>query len=74
MPNPTFNPIAKPGAFHARLKELQEGKGDAHLSDFAPVAYGQLESAPRGVPAPRRSPHGDGRAGRRAVLPVPDAG
>ena len=24
VPNPTFNPIATPGAFHARLKELQE--------------------------------------------------
>ena len=25
VPNPTFNPITKPGAFHERLKELAEG-------------------------------------------------
>ena len=24
VPNPTFNPIAAPGAFHLRLKQLQE--------------------------------------------------
>src|SRR3974390_587857 len=24
-PNPTFNPIAKPGVYHRRLKELEEG-------------------------------------------------
>ena len=26
-PNPTFNPIAKAGAFHARLKDLEQGQG-----------------------------------------------
>ena len=25
VPNPTFNPIARPGAFHERLMELQGG-------------------------------------------------
>src|SRR5204862_4144770 len=28
VPNPTFNPIARPGAFHERLMELQDGKGE----------------------------------------------
>src|SRR5882672_8690984 len=28
VPNPTFNPCARPGAFHERLKELEGGKGD----------------------------------------------
>jgi predicted TIM-barrel fold metal-dependent hydrolase len=27
IPNPTFSPIAKPGAFHQRLKDLEQGGG-----------------------------------------------
>ena len=50
VPNPTFNPIATPGAFHARLKELQErshGVTGIPLTDMH-SAYGQLEQLPEG--------------------------
>ena len=50
VPNPTFNPIATPGAFHARLKELQErshGVTGIPLNDMH-RAYGQLEQLPEG--------------------------
>ena len=45
-PNPTFNPIAKAGAFHARLKDLEEGKGDRDLTPFDSARYGELEPLP----------------------------
>jgi len=45
-PNPTFNPIAKAGAFHARLKELEEGKGERSVSGFDKSRYGELEPLP----------------------------
>jgi predicted TIM-barrel fold metal-dependent hydrolase len=45
-PNPTFNPIAKAGAFHARLKELEEGKGDRNTTAFDKERYGVLEPLP----------------------------
>jgi predicted TIM-barrel fold metal-dependent hydrolase len=44
IPNPTFNPIGKPGAFHQRLKELAES-GEArnvHPMD----RFGELEPLP----------------------------
>src|SRR5262249_56648719 len=43
-PNPTFNPIGKPGSYHARLKELAEhGDGrNVHLMD----KFGELEPLP----------------------------
>jgi predicted TIM-barrel fold metal-dependent hydrolase len=44
VPNPTFNPIARPGAFHERLKELQEG-GD-RVRTTVPRFYGELEPLP----------------------------
>jgi predicted TIM-barrel fold metal-dependent hydrolase len=50
VPNPTFDPIAKPGAFHARLKELQDrtsGVTGLPLTDMH-KAYGQLEHIPEG--------------------------
>ena len=46
VPNPTFNPIARPGAFHERLMELQEGKGDRNLSGFDTRRYGELGPLP----------------------------
>jgi predicted TIM-barrel fold metal-dependent hydrolase len=45
-PNPTFNPIAKPGAFHQRLKDLEQGKGREEDWEFAKSQYGQLEPLP----------------------------
>jgi predicted TIM-barrel fold metal-dependent hydrolase len=44
--NPTFNPIAKPGAFHQRLKDLEAGKGRDENWEFARSQYGQLEPLP----------------------------
>jgi predicted TIM-barrel fold metal-dependent hydrolase len=44
--NPTFNPIAKPGAFHQRLKDLESGKGRDENWEFAKSQYGQLEPLP----------------------------
>ena len=45
-PNPTFNPIAKPGAFHARLKDLESGKGRDEVTMFESARYGELEPIP----------------------------
>jgi predicted TIM-barrel fold metal-dependent hydrolase len=44
IPNPTFNPIGKPGSYHARLKELAEhGEGrNVHPMD----KFGELEPLP----------------------------
>ncbi|MFI0406827.1 amidohydrolase family protein [Actinomadura sp. 3N508] len=49
VPNPTFNPITKPGAFHARLKELESGGGErgstaVGMNDKS--RYGVLEQLP----------------------------
>jgi predicted TIM-barrel fold metal-dependent hydrolase len=44
IPNPTFNPIGKPGAYHQRLKELAE-KGDRRNIDVQ-SKYGELEPLP----------------------------
>ncbi len=47
VPNPTFNPITRPGAFHTRLVELAGGgdRGNADVADKS--RYGQLEPLPR---------------------------
>jgi predicted TIM-barrel fold metal-dependent hydrolase len=46
VPNPTFNPITKPGAFHTRLKELADG-APRHNVDVADKArYGELVPLP----------------------------
>jgi predicted TIM-barrel fold metal-dependent hydrolase len=46
-PNPTFDPIAKAGAFHARLTQLEGGgHGDRTLSPFDKARYGDLEPLP----------------------------
>lgn len=44
--NPTFNPIAKAGAFHQRLKDLEAGKGRDRDWEFARSQYGELEPLP----------------------------
>jgi predicted TIM-barrel fold metal-dependent hydrolase len=41
--NPTFNPIAKPGAYAQRLIDLERGKGRDADWEFATSPYGQLE-------------------------------
>jgi predicted TIM-barrel fold metal-dependent hydrolase len=44
IPNPTFNPIGKPGAFHQRLKELKDS-GEAR--NLLPMdRFGELEPLP----------------------------
>jgi predicted TIM-barrel fold metal-dependent hydrolase len=46
IPNPTFDPIAKPGALHRSLKE-RAAEGDwSNLSDTDPRKYGELERLP----------------------------
>ena len=47
VPNPTFNPITKPGAFHERLKELAEGGERAILGLTDPVALRRARAAAR---------------------------
>ena len=42
LPNPTFDPIAKPGVFQKRLQELESGGGDRVLSTTDKRRYGQL--------------------------------
>jgi predicted TIM-barrel fold metal-dependent hydrolase len=46
IPNPTFDPIAKPGALHRSLKE-RAAEGDwSNLPDTDPRRYGELERLP----------------------------
>ena len=45
IPNPTFDPITKPGAYHARLKDLAEG-GVRNLPLADKRLYGELEPLP----------------------------
>ena len=46
--NPTFNPIAKAGAFHARLKQLEAGEGRETSSGpgLSDATYGELVPLP----------------------------
>ncbi len=46
LPNPTFNPITKPGAFHHRLKELAEGGDRSNRKITDRKMYGELEPLP----------------------------
>jgi predicted TIM-barrel fold metal-dependent hydrolase len=46
VPNPTFNPITKPGAFHKRLVELVEGGERPHMDSADRRRYGELEPLP----------------------------
>src|SRR5215469_7051467 len=62
-PNPTFNPIAKAGAFHQRLKDLEAGKGREGDWEFSKSQYGEL------VPLPQAYRHKDARV---AVLDTQD--
>ena len=41
IPNPTFNPIGKPGSFHARLKELAEHGSGRNVHPME--KFGELE-------------------------------
>jgi predicted TIM-barrel fold metal-dependent hydrolase len=43
LPNPTFDPVAKPGVFHDRLIELESGSANRALSRMAKQRYGELE-------------------------------
>ena len=70
--NPTFNPIAKAGAFHQRLKDLEAGQGPQHRLGVRQVPVRRAGATARRLPGSRRAPRRDGRAGRRAVLPLPD--
>ena len=75
VPNPTFNPVATPGAFHERLKELQERKSGATgipINDmFRRVRPARGD--PRRLPQELRAHRHDRRAERREVSAVPDA-
>jgi predicted TIM-barrel fold metal-dependent hydrolase len=44
IPNPTFNPIGKPGAYHRRLQELAD-QGERRNVDIQ-SSYGELEPLP----------------------------
>jgi predicted TIM-barrel fold metal-dependent hydrolase len=44
IPNPTFNPIGKPGAYHRRLKELAESGESRNLHPME--RFGELEPLP----------------------------
>jgi predicted TIM-barrel fold metal-dependent hydrolase len=46
VPNPTFNPIVKPGVLHRRLKELAEGGGRDPSGPFDSWRQGGLEPLP----------------------------
>ena len=46
VPNPTFNPITKPGAFHERLKDLADGGDRQGAGAVDKARYGELEPLP----------------------------
>ena len=46
VPNPTFDPITRPGAFHRRLKDLSGGGERAAVDQGSAASYGQLEPLP----------------------------
>ena len=46
VPNPTFDPITRPGAFHRRLKDLSAGGARAAVDQGSSASYGQLEPLP----------------------------
>ena len=46
VPNPTFNPITRPGAFHTRLVELAGGAERSNVDVADKNRYGQLEALP----------------------------
>jgi predicted TIM-barrel fold metal-dependent hydrolase len=46
VPNPTFNPITKPGAFHERLKDLADGGDRQGPGKVDKARYGELEPLP----------------------------
>jgi predicted TIM-barrel fold metal-dependent hydrolase len=46
VPNPTFNPITRPGAFHTRLVELAGGTEPRNADVADKSRYGQLEPLP----------------------------
>jgi predicted TIM-barrel fold metal-dependent hydrolase len=46
VPNPTFNPITKPGAFHRRLVELADGGERYNVDSADRRRYGELEPLP----------------------------
>src|SRR5215471_3014965 len=54
-PNPTFNPIAKAGAFHQRLKDLEAGERSDRNGEFSNSWFGEL------VPLPDEYRHKDAR-------------
>src|SRR4051812_31334905 len=74
VPNPTFNPIATPGAFHTRLKELQER---SHAAARSRAFRGGRTCGraggrrwPRGRSGPRRGPYRSAQgAGRQSRWP-----
>jgi predicted TIM-barrel fold metal-dependent hydrolase len=46
VPNPTFNPITRPGAFHERLKDLADGGDRQDPGAVEKARYGELEPLP----------------------------
>jgi predicted TIM-barrel fold metal-dependent hydrolase len=46
VPNPTFNPITRPGAFHERLKDLADGGDRQGPGAVDKARYGELEPLP----------------------------
>lgn len=43
VPNPTFNPIAKPGVYHSRLRELAQHGDRRNIPPEDKARYGELE-------------------------------
>ena len=65
IPNPTFDPVGKPGALQAFFK----GKAGTRR----PVGLRRARADPARVPRPRRAPRGHGRAGARRRVALPHA-
>ena len=67
IPNPTFDPVAKPGC----LEQYFRGRNPNGLS--MRELFGQLEPIRRAYRERDERLAGDGRAGHRARVPLPDA-
>ncbi len=67
VPNPTFDPITRPGAFHERLKELAEGGDRSEPGDGNAKVDGRVEKARYGELEPLPAHYQD-RDARLAVM------
>jgi hypothetical protein len=83
IPNPTFNPVVRPGTHHDHLKALEAGGGptsemggtrpEGNMSMMAGMSHPRPRAHLSRLQGPRGAAHDHGPAGGRAKLLVSDA-